>query len=650
LRTRLALNNIINMIGRDGGAWTAETHHQLYPATLNHGLGQFICEHLKPRDMLEFGSGLCDLAKLIAGVIPLGESYCIEPEIVVDVGGNLNLLNIDIFEQVAPRVLDRRFDLVMSIEVAEHVPLEKHEALFDFLVARAGHWIVFSGAWPGQGGHGHVAERPELDWRSEFTRRGCVFNARLSALVRTMSDEKNINHRQNIQVFHAPARSPELEALELQARPYLADLLSIVQASGKKLPGNLFYVDLKGARGGMPEHSLLWKRQNLLALGKDAREVLEIGFAGGHSALIFLLANPRSRITIIDPLEMGYARSCFNYLASVFPGRLTLLTGYSDAVLPTITGQSFDLIHIDGGKDKTIDSDLAAVRRLVAPGHVLVIDDTQNPGLNEVATAWQDRGDIETAPFDGMNEISKRAKWTHRIARFVRTEVDHESILGRMREIYQGSGHKSIYLERDVKGNILGKARADSLISSIREVENLGLDGAFVEVGVAAGHSSVIAAIASSDFIPRDFFLYDTFKGFPEDLPDERDLQNVSIREYDLAKYNVEECGRAVIRDRMLRAGMADDRLVLIEGLVETTVNRLHPSSIAILRLDADLFDPTFDALKTLYHLVQPGGILIVDDYGHWKGCKDAVDKFFAERGGAFEGTKIDYTCYISRV
>jgi predicted O-methyltransferase YrrM len=638
------------MIGKDGGAWTAETHEKLYPDTLNQGLGRFICQHIQPEDLMEFGSGMCDLAKLIADSIPLEESYCIEPGIIVGVGGKLRLLNVDVFAGPAPRVLDRRFDLVLSIEVAEHIPEDKHEFLFDFLVARAGRWIVFSGARPGQGGHGHVAERTELSWRSEFTRRGCVFDARLSALARTMCDEKNINHRQNIQVFHAPLRSAGLEVMEQAARPYLADLLSAVQTSGNHLTGNLFYVDITGARSGMPEHSLTWKRENLLALGRDARNILEIGFAGGHSSLIFLLANPHSRITVIDPLEMPYARACFTYLNAVFPGRLNLLTGYSQDLLPTLSGQKFDLIHIDGGKDKTIDSDLSAVRPLVAAGHVLAIDDTHNKGVNDVALAWQARGDIETAPFEEMNERSLQSRWTHRIARFTLTEADRMSIIGEMQRIYEGSDHKSIYLERDAKGVILGKARADALIAAVRDVENLGLDGAFVEVGVAAGHSSVIASIASSDFIPRDFFLYDTFKGFPEDLPDERDLQDVSIREYDLAKYNVEECGRAIVRERMLRTGIAADRLVLIEGPVETTLDRLHPSSIAILRLDADLFDPTYEALKKLYDLVQPGGYLIVDDYGHWKGCKDAVDRFFAERGGSFEGTKIDYTCYIARI
>jgi hypothetical protein len=314
------------MIGQDGGAWTAETHETLYGVNLNRGLGRFIAEHLRPTDMLEFGSGTCDLANFIAECAPLEESYCVEPLIAAPTGRNINLLNIDIFSAPAPGALNRRFDLVLSIEVAEHIPLERHEALFDFLVARAGRWIVFSGARPGQGGHGHVAERPELEWREEFTKRGCVFDARLSALARTLCDARNINHRQNVQVFQAPARSAGLTELEMRARPYLADLLSTIQASTRSITGGLFDVDLNGARGGLPEHSLHWKRENLYALGTVANSILEIGFGGGHSSLIFLLANPRATITVIDPLELGYSRPCFDYLNSMFPGRLRLPT------------------------------------------------------------------------------------------------------------------------------------------------------------------------------------------------------------------------------------------------------------------------------------------------------------------------------------
>ena len=72
-----------------------------------------------------------------------------------------------------------------------------NEYLFDFLVAHTNKWIVFSGARIGQGGHGHIAERTENDWKYEFVKRGMVFEESMTNDVRQVSDEKNINHKKN---------------------------------------------------------------------------------------------------------------------------------------------------------------------------------------------------------------------------------------------------------------------------------------------------------------------------------------------------------------------------------------------------------------------------------------------------------------------
>ncbi|EAR50117.1 Macrocin O-methyltransferase [Oceanicola granulosus HTCC2516] len=630
--------------GHTGGSWDRQAHETLYGHNLNTGLGDFIVEQVRPADFMEFGSGLCGLANYVAERLPLAPSYCIEPEIVSDVHPDLALLNVDVLAAPAPRVLDALFDMVLSIEVAEHVPRDRHEALFDFLVSRAGRLIVFSAARPGQGGHGHVSERPELEWRREFTDRGCRFDPALTMRARTMSNPRNINHRRNLQVFHAPERTPELLALERCARPYLQDLLTLVTRAGSGFTGNLFHVDLDGACGGRPDHSLHWKRENLRHLAARADHCLEIGFAAGHSALLCLLANPTLRMTIVDPLQFAHGRACFDYLAAMFPGRLDLVEGYSGDVLPTLPRGQYDLVHLDGGKDKTIESDLNMLRSLVREDHVLCIDDTQNPGLNAVVERWIAEGRLDTAGFEARIAASRQSRWTHCIARYGQApEPQLDAILSRVGAQYREVDHPSIYTN---DGGKPGRARAAYLVQAMHEVEARGLEGAFVEVGVAAGHSSVIAALAASRHFPRDFYLYDTFSGFAGDLPDEVDMHGVSIRDYDLAKYRQTPCTAAAVRARVEAAGQPSERLFLLEGPAEETIPRLVPPKIAVLRLDADLFDPTYAALRHMFDLVEPGGYVIVDDYGHWKGCAEAVDRFFAERGTVFPGEKIDYTCY----
>lgn len=65
------------------------------------------------------------------------------------------------------------------------------------------------------------------------------------------------------------------------------------------------------------------------------------------------------------------------------------------------------------------------------------------------------------------------------------------------------------------------------------------------------------------------------------------------------------------------------------------------PNSISLLRLDTDWYASTKVELEVLYPKLSTGGVLIVDDYGHWGGCKQAVTEYF---GGNFSKTEIDYT------
>lgn len=67
--------------------------------------------------------------------------------------------------------LGRTFDLVQSLEVAEHLPRHAAETFVDNLVSH-GKLVLFSAAAPGQGGEHHVNEQPYDYWRSLFEARG----------------------------------------------------------------------------------------------------------------------------------------------------------------------------------------------------------------------------------------------------------------------------------------------------------------------------------------------------------------------------------------------------------------------------------------------------------------------------------------------
>jgi hypothetical protein len=65
---------------------------------------------------------------------------------------------------------------------------------------------------------------------------------------------------------------------------------------------------------------------------------------------------------------------------------------------------------------------------------------------------------------------------------------------------------------------------------------------------------------------------------------------------------------------------------------------------IGVLRLDGDWYESTKCCLDQLFDQVVPGGYIIIDDYGHWEGCRHAVDEFLAHRNLDVELVTVDYT------
>ena len=93
------------------------------------------------------------------------------------------------FDLSKPIRLGRRFDLVQSLEVGEHIPASKAEVFIDNLVAH-GNVILFSAAVPGQGGEFHVNEQPYEYWRQKFALRGFeIFDCIRPNIVETRAIE-----------------------------------------------------------------------------------------------------------------------------------------------------------------------------------------------------------------------------------------------------------------------------------------------------------------------------------------------------------------------------------------------------------------------------------------------------------------------------
>ena len=83
----------------------------------------------------------------------------------------------------------------------------------------------------------------------------------------------------------------------------------------------------------------------------------------------------------------------------------------------------------------------------------------------------------------------------------------------------------------------------------------------------------------------------------------------------------------------------------MIKGKVEDTIPEKVPTNkIALLRLDTDWYESTAHELLHLYPLLNTHGVLIIDDYGHWQGCRRAVDEHFEKYNVRLLLNRIDET------
>jgi hypothetical protein len=93
-----------------------------------------------------------------------------------------------------------------------------------------------------------------------------------------------------------------------------------------------------------------------------------------------------------------------------------------------------------------------------------------------------------------------------------------------------------------------------------------------------------------------------------------------------------------------MRTGYPQHKLHFIRGRVEDTIPVEAPERISLLRLDTDWYESTRHELIHLFPRLASGGVVIIDDYGHWKGARRAVDEYFRENGIPILLNRIDYT------
>jgi len=187
--------------------------------------------------------------------------------------------------------------------------------------------------------------------------------------------------------------------------------------------------------------------------------------------------------------------------------------------------------------------------------------------------------------------------------------------------------------------------RGYALYTSVRHLLTRNIPGDFVECGVWQGGSCMLMALTvlSAQAEPRPVWLYDTFAGMTEPGDEDRIAstgQAVSERWHP----GWWAAGTDLVRKNLALTGYPEEMFQIVEGDVCKTLDLRKPENCALLRLDTDWYASTKKELEVLYPRLSRGGLLIIDDYGHFSGSRQAVDEYFEGKPDRPLFHRSDYT------
>lgn len=185
----------------------------------------------------------------------------------------------------------------------------------------------------------------------------------------------------------------------------------------------------------------------------------------------------------------------------------------------------------------------------------------------------------------------------------------------------------------------LGVESLIELHHRVREIESAGVPGSIVEAGCALGGSAIVLAAAKAP--DRPMHVHDVFGMIPP--PGERDGADVHARYAEIRAggaegfqgdtyYGYQSNLKNRVSESFARLGFptSENNVELVEGLFEDTIRPSGP--VAFGHIDGDWYESVKVCLERLWPVLSPGGVLVIDDYDAWSGCRTAVDEWLQSR------------------
>ncbi len=197
-----------------------------------------------------------------------------------------------------------------------------------------------------------------------------------------------------------------------------------------------------------------------------------------------------------------------------------------------------------------------------------------------------------------------------------------------------------------VAHSMAGLKRLMNLRDLCLQVLDERIAGDFIETGAWRGGACILmrGVLAARNEKSRCVWVADSFEGFPP--PDKANYPadhasplHLPFHQFPQFAVSVEEVAR-----NFAAYGLLDEQVRFVKGWFRDTLSNIPANHFAIIRLDGDLYESTLQGLEALYPRLAPGGFLIVDDYGCFEYCRQAVTDYRAANGISAGIVAVDWT------
>jgi len=177
---------------------------------------------------------------------------------------------------------------------------------------------------------------------------------------------------------------------------------------------------------------------------------------------------------------------------------------------------------------------------------------------------------------------------------------------------------------------MVGRKRLDNLQNCLAAIRQDNVPGDVIETGVWRGGACIMmrAVLKAYHITDRTVWCADSFEGLPkpdaEHYPEDTNDQHHTFTQLAVSLDQV--------KSNFMKYGLFDDQVNFLKGWFKDTLPSAPIGTLAVLRLDGDMYESTMQALDSLYDKVSLRGFVIVDDYGAVPGCQAAIKDFRVKR------------------